>query len=423
VSGQLGTHRPSRRTIALGAAVAVGVGAAAIYLAAGQTPSGLQPVSQPSLPRSSRPVPGLGILRQTSESWRQALGYRAYSYLIVGLDLARRAAREPGRSLVYFSAAAVNRHWDAGVPFIEARRHGWLLRDRAGTLLTSRHYSANFIGDVGNPAYQHAWLDNVTRVLQKDGDSGVFIDGVVTDLASVTGTEAAKYPTARRWANAQLSFIHTVGDGLRAKGYYVLVNASAFVRRSRASDDGTSTVSWWRALAPYVSGLMNEYYQEISNGTNELRATGSSWRQNWAGWQRLVGVAQRHGRDFVGLTYGAAGDARAMSYGKASFLLDWNGRGGAFVYQPANHADPWNGAWTRDIGKPIERKQHVGAAWVRRYSGGVVLLNPDPSRFQRLILHQSYLAPDGAHVSQVTVPPATGLILPNAVRSGHALGQ
>ena len=245
----------------------------------------------------------------------------------------------------------------------------------------------------------------------------------MTDLASVAGTEAAKYPTARRWANAQLSFIHTVGDELRAAGYYVLVNASAFVRRSRTSDDGTSTVSWWRALAPHVSGLMNEYYQEISNGTNELRSNGSSWRQNWDGWQRLIGVAQQHGRDFVGLTYGAAGDARAMSYGKASFLLDWNGRGGAFVYQPANNSDPWNGAWTQDIGKPIERKQHIGDAWVRRYSGGVVLLNPDPSRSQSIILHHSYLAPNGAPISKVTVPATTGLILSKAAPNSHHWGD
>jgi hypothetical protein len=390
----------------------LGLCAAAIYLAFGRTTSGLQPRSRPSLARPSRPVPGIGTLRLTGEKWRQASGYGAYSYLIVGLDLARPAAREPGRSLVYFSGTTVNTHWDSGIPYPEARRRGWLLRDRAGRLLVSRSYPSNYVGDVGNPAYQQAWLDNVSRLLRLNGDDGVFIDSLVADLAPLAGAEAAKYPTARSWADAEISFIHTVGKGLRAEGYYVLVNASAFVPGSSASNDGSSTVSWWRRLAPYVSGLMNEYFEETPDGTNQLRSTGPSWRQNWTGWQRLVQVAQSSGRDFVGLTYGPAGDARRMSYGRASFLLDWNGHGGAFVYEPTGADDPWDGAWTRDIGRPEAPKQRIGVAWLRRYSGGLVLVNPDASRSQSLVLDGTYLAPNGGRVSQVTLPPTTGLVLP-----------
>jgi hypothetical protein len=287
-----------------------------------------------------------------------------------------------------------------------------LLRDRAGRLLVSRSYPSNYVGDVGNPAYQQAWLDNVSRLLRLNGDDGVFIDSLVADLAPLAGAEAAKYPTARSWADAEISFIHTVGKGLRAEGYYVLVNASAFVPGSSASNDGSSTVSWWRRLAPYVSGLMNEYFEETPDGTNQLRSTGPSWRQNWTGWQRLVQVAQSSGRDFVGLTYGPAGDARRMSYGRASFLLDWNGHGGAFVYEPTGADDPWDGAWTRDIGRPEAPKQRIGVAWLRRYSGGLVLVNPDASRSQSLVLDGTYLAPNGGRVSQVTLPPTTGLVLP-----------
>ena len=54
-----------------------------------------------------------------------------------------------------------------------------------------------------------------------------------------------------------------------------------------------------------------------------------------------------------------------MSYGKASFLLAWNGHGGAFVYQPTSHQDPWNGAWTSNIGHPTGPAQHIGVAWTR----------------------------------------------------------
>jgi hypothetical protein len=348
------------------------------------------------------------------DTWRQASGYNAYPYVIVGLELARSAAREPGRSLVYFSGTDVNTRWDTGVPYREALRRGWLLKDRAGKLLVSRSYPGNYVGDVGDAAYQHAWLENVSRLLRRNGDDGVFIDGVISDLASLAGSEAAIYPTRRSWANAELSFIRTVGKGLRQEGYYVLANASAYAPRDPASKTGASTAAWWRKLAPYVSGLMNEYYQETSNGTDQLRSTGPSWTQNWIGWQRLVRIAQSHGRDFIGLSYGPAGDARRMSYGRASFLLDWNGRGGAFVYQPTAKADPWNGAWTRSLGRPEGPKRRVGVAWLRRYSRGLVLVNPDASRSQLLTLPRSYRAPNGVLVSQVTLPPTTGLVLTGA---------
>jgi hypothetical protein len=312
---------------------------------------------------------------------------------------------------VYFSGAAVNKRWDAGVPYREARRSGWLLKDRAGELLVSRSYPGNYVGDVGNAAYQHAWLENVSRLLRQNGADGVFIDGVISDLASLAGMEAARYPKQRSWARAELSFIRTVGEGLRAQGYYVLVNASGYVPLDPDGTTGADTAAWWRKLAPYVSGLMNEYYQETSDGTSQLRSTGPSWTQNWTGWQRLVRVAQSHGRDFVGLSYGPAGDARRMSYGRASFLLDWNGRGGAFVYQPRTNADPWDGAWTTSVGRPEAPRRRVGVAWLRRYSRGLVLVNPDVSRSQLLTLPRSYLAPNGAPVSTVRVPPTTGLVL------------
>jgi len=399
-----------------------GVVAAVILLERGSTVE--RAVSKPSAPRSSQPQPGIGIVRQGTDAWRAGSGYRAYSYLIVSLDLARRAAREPGRSLVYFAAPDVNTRWNAGVPYDQARRHGWLLRDRAGKLLVNRGYPENYIGDVGNPGYQRAWLANVTRLLAADGDDGVVIDDVLADLAQLAGTEAAKYPTPQAWAAAQLSFVRTVGDGLRARGYYVLVNASSFVRGSPASDNGSATLAWWRQLAPHVSGLENEYYQETSDGSDTLRSSGSAWNQGWAAWQRLVTTAQSLGKDFFGLSYGPSTDARTMSYGKASFLMDWNGAGGAYIYEPTEdedrEADPWNGAWTTDIGRPAAPKRRVGAGWLRQYSGGVALVNPSPSSPQAFSLPGSYLTPSGGAVSRVTLPPTTGLVLPSAAASAIA---
>ena len=362
-----------------------------------------------------RTVAGTGLLR-TGVSLSHAPGESRASLLIVSRADASRAAREPGRSLVYFSGTDVNTRWNAGVPYAQARRKGWLLRNAEGGLLVNRSYPSNYVADVGSPQYQQAWISNVSRFLKAHRDDGVFIDDVLADLKPLAGVEAAAYPTQQAWAAAQLSFVRAVGTALRAHGYYVLVSASGYVPGNLGSNTGATTASWWRRLNPYVSGLMQEYYGETPDGSNRLRSDGTGWAENWNAWQRLVRIAQANGRDFVGLTYGQPGDTRTMQYGKASFLLDWNGRGGAFVYASTGSGNPWNSAWTQSLGRPTGPKRAVGSGWLRRYSGGVVLLNPSPSTVQRFALHGRYEAAGGSVAESVTLPPTTALILRAANR-------
>jgi hypothetical protein len=40
-----------------------------------------------------------------------------------------------------------------------------------------------------------------------------------------------------------------------------------------------------------------------------------------------------------------------MRYGNGTFLLDWDGGGGA-LFVDTGSADPWNSAWTTNIGAP-----------------------------------------------------------------------
>lgn len=384
---------------------ALAVGTVAALVAAGVVTAGGR----------GRTVAGTGLLR-TGAHLSSGSGQTRASLLIVSPSEAAPAARLPGRSLVYFSGTDVNTRWSTGVPYPEARRNGWLLTNASGKLLVNRSYPSDYVGNVGNAGYQRAWVRNVTRFLRTHGDDGIMIDDVLADLVPLAGSEASAYPTQQAWAAAQLSFIRAVGSALRAHGYYVLASASGYVPGDPGDNDGTTTASWWRKLNPYVSGLMNEYYGEISNGSNRLRSTGESWMQNWEGWQRLVRIAQAHGRDFVGLTWGQPGDTRTMIYGKASFLLDWDGRGGAFVYAPTNNGDAWNGAWTQNLGKPRGRKRAVGGGWLRRYGHGVVLLNPSPSADQSFALRGRYVGADGRVVKTATLPPTTGLILRSVKR-------
>ena len=98
-----------------------------------------------------------------------------------------------------------------------------------------------------------------------------------------------------------------------------------------------------------------------------LRAVGPRWYELWPSWQSLVSVAQRAGVDFFGLMYGAGADVRAMRYVRGSFLLDWNGRGGAVIFATTDRPDPYHAAWVKQLGTAMKPKRPLASGvWQRQ---------------------------------------------------------
>jgi hypothetical protein len=363
---------------------------------------------------ASSVIPGIGLLH-LGDTLPNASNQSSYSTVVVSRDDAPAAAALPGRSLVYFAGPDVNTQWNAGVTYTQASTNGWLLKDSSGNLLVNKSYTNNYVGDIGSSAYQSAWVNNVSAFLASSGVDGVFVDDILRDPRPLAGTYPAKYPTQSAWESAMVSFVKAVGPALKAKGYYVLINANGYTPGDARSDDGSLTALFWQELGPSVNGLCTEYWQQTAEGTYTLRASGSSsWMQYWGGWQKLVPTAQAMGDDFVGISYGARGDTKTMMYGEASFLLEWNGRGGSYMFDPIDNSDPWNPAWTTNIGAPAAAKQQVGNGWMRLYTGGVALVNPSASVSQTFQLGGAYLTPSGQSVTSVTLAATTAMILHSA---------
>jgi len=176
--------------------------------------------------------------------------------------------------------------------------------------------------------------------------------------------------------------------------------------------DLAAYTTWWKILAPYVNGLQNEYYQQAPADFTLYNVNPSDWHGHWLDWQSLVAVAQNAGVDFYGGMRGDATETGKMMYGKASFLLEWNGKGGGFFWQSKTASvDPWNPAWTTWIGTPTAAHYQVGVGWRRNYSAGTVIVNPSPTSAQTFNLGASYTTPAGQTVSSVTLQPITAMIL------------
>ena len=96
-------------------------------------------------------------------------------------------------------------------------------------------------------------------------------------------------------------------------------------RGQAGPNDGSATKAWWTTLAPYVSGLLVEYFEQASDQVLFYNDP-NNWHGYWESWLGLVDVAQNAGVDFYGGMKGSATDTDKMMYGKASFLLKWNGK-------------------------------------------------------------------------------------------------
>jgi hypothetical protein len=383
--------------------------AGALVLAAGLR-VGMQPPHAAGASVGSL-IPGIGLVH-LGDTLSNASNQSSYATVVVSQDDAPAAAALPGKSLVYFAGPDVNTQWNAGVTYAQASTNGWLLKDSSGNLLVNKSFANDYVGDIGSTAYQSAWVSNVSAFVASSGVDGVFIDDILRDPRPLAGTYPAKYPTQSAWESAMVSFVKAVGPALKARGYYVLINATGYTPGDARSDNGSLTAQFWQELGPSVNGLCTEYWQQTAEGSFTLRASGSSsWMQYWDGWQNLIQTAQAMGDDFVGMSYGATGDTTRMMYGHASFLLEWNGAGGSYMFDPFDNSDPWNAAWTTNIGTPAAAKQQIGSGWMRRYTGGMALVNPSPSVSQTFQLGGTYLSPTGQSVTSVTLAPTTGLIL------------
>jgi hypothetical protein len=348
-------------------------------------------------------------------------------------------ADSPGtKVLMYTNAVDVSRDCDlaseelscqTGVTLYDVNTNdsSWILRDANGNPIVNAHYSYYYVGDIGSSTYRSKWVSHVTNQAKTLGFDGVSIDGVLGQYSGETGgVVPAKYPTEDSWRSAMAGFVATVGPALKAQGLYVGAEVYAWDDAGGAdNNDGSYDVAWWQQVAPYLSALFCEYFEQNPNNWSQMYSnTHQNWTDNWDGWLKLVDAAQSAGADFWGLNYasGTSVDVRNMTYGKASFLLKWDGGpGGAYFwdYRDGTAHDIWDPNWTMDIGTPSGAMYSVGSGAFRRdYSAGTVIVNPMQAT-QSINLGATYTTPTGASVTTVTLGPTSAAIL-HKVDSGSA---
>ncbi len=310
--------------------------------------------------------------------------------------------------LMYKNAAAVRRDVhpptqlsSTGLTYEEARTGGWLLSDHDGEPIRWADWPDLYPVDVAQPGYQQRWLANTLRDLRRDPWDGVLLDDVLSRLSHSTHRDATSpvLPDDDAMLAATSSFLAAVGPALATAGYQSLANATDVTDRT-----WRNVLTGWRGS---VTGFAHEFF--VKWGTT--RGTRFGAGDDWTWKNRLAAWTARREIPLLAVTYSDRDDRAAQLYHRATWLLTWNGHTGASVFSPSGQ---WTDHVTRPstlaVARPKAPPTQRDGLHRRRYTGGLVLVNPtDAPRTVRL--RRAYYTPGGAHVRSIRVPARSGRIL------------
>jgi hypothetical protein len=179
-------------------------------------------------------------------------------------------------------------------------------------------------------------------------------------------------------------------------------------------------------IANAASTSSAEYKYQLEGAWMECQI-GKSWSyETWAGWGRAwdryrTEMAETKApHDVVWSTCGTTADPKLARYGLASAML----HDGYSAFTVANVAEPpWFDEYDAKIGTPSEAPPTAATTsgiWMRRYTNGLVLVNPSATTtlsinvgagYKRMLGTQDPTVNNGAVESVVTLPPRSGLLM------------
>jgi hypothetical protein len=182
-----------------------------------------------------------------------------------------------------------------------------------------------------------------------------------------------------------------------------------------------------KMLIPNAASLASAEFNNQVEGAFMECVIGKSWSQEtWAGWNAAMTryrteLAQTKApHDVVFQTCGATADPAVARYGLASSLME----DGYFAYTVSGQAaPPWFDEYDARIGTPAEAPPTAATAsgiWMRRYTNGVVLVNPSKTTAATIDIGPGYkhvlgtkdpVVNNGMAERMITLQPRSGMIM------------
>jgi hypothetical protein len=317
-------------------------------------------------------------------------------------DAAAMKAANPGLVLLaYLNATFAQRH--------EGHRYpaSWYLRDANGNRVRSRNFG-NYLMDPTNAAWIHDRVETCARFLRISHYDGCILDMLGTAPVNAGYVTAAPIDpsTGQPWAaDTWLQATSALAGAVKSGNPQAVVVGNGL-------QDGTR---FFEPTAPSSAIL-----EGIDGGIAE------TWLRNAAqpidrypdvaAWQRSVDMLGATDADvFVMTKTWTAGTPEQKEawhrFAYASFLLGYAGHA-YFTYSPAPNASvaPDTLAEETSIGAPVGSYERVGSVFERRFTGGLVVVNPGSSSITTR-LDGTFRGADGQPIRSVDLGPHGAAIL------------
>jgi hypothetical protein len=287
----------------------------------------------------------------------------------------------------------------------DASHPEWFLKNTDGERFTSTSYSYLWAMDVGHPAYQQRWADNVVSELQSQGWDGVFMDDTNPTMKYHYAVgRVAKYPNDAAYSAATRSAVAAIGPRVRAAGKLAVANIGSW------SEYYGTGVDWLQ----FLDGGMDEMF--LKWGTARGEGYGDPYR--WQTQLSEVKEAERQGKIFLGITHSDAGDARAALYGFATMMLGAEGRS-HFALARDYTQETWFPEYEYDLGSPKgPESRDENGVHRRSFERGLVLVNPT-GQSKGVSFGGAYSGSGLGESTTATMPPTSGLVLRGAPATEH----
>lgn len=299
---------------------------------------------------------------------------------LIGLPF--RVQGAPGKALRYVSPFAADGA-NYGVTYQQALANGWLSNatDGSGPVFVSGQY--RYITKIHLAAYRNAWIQGVSSLI--GNLDGCFCDDVQGYIQAITGGKTpADYPTEAAWYAAIVDFVTFMSNYFRQNGKYFAVNAISNNQDTDGgnTNNGNRNKTFYAALSSPagrqgVNGIMSEYWlSHPAIPAPGIRLSGSdAWWKFWDNWRSITPQLNAAGVDFYPLH-----ETRGKLYGLATFLLDWDGQHGAYIFSTNYVADtnPWDTDYdkAKALGAPTGPASRSGNVWSRQFQNGRVTVDP-----------------------------------------------
>jgi hypothetical protein len=300
-----------------------------------------------------------------------------------------------------------------------ARAHPeWILRDARGRPLyipwgCEGGTCPQFAGDVGDPSFRRAWIDEARRAMAH-GYRGMWIDDVNLEMRVGDGDGREVAPvdprtattmTARAWRGYVAGFVEEIRRAL--PGAELVHNSLWFA--VEGARDADPDVRRQIAAADYLN---------LERGVNDDGLTGGTGP--WS-LQALLGFVDRvHAAGRAVVLDGGDDGPEGREYSLAAYLLISTGRDGLGLGSVT--PDTWWPAFDADLGAAAGPRRTWQGLLRRDFAGGIALVNEPGAPARTVALPGPMLTTDGTTVTSVRLAARRGAVLRHPAGVGAAGG-